>query len=109
MLTPLLWFAFDSAGAASAPKGRNRRFLSRSNVMRLVMAISIVSVIGLMPALAAELPSRKPGLWEMKMEFASRNAPGQTMQQCIDASTDQMMQSNIDRKSTRLNSSHVSE
>jgi hypothetical protein len=61
--------------------------------MRLVMAISIVSVIGLMPALAAELPSRKPGLWEMKMEFASRNAPGQTMQQCIDASTDQMMQS----------------
>jgi hypothetical protein len=61
--------------------------------MRLVTAISIVGVIGVMPALAAELPSRKPGLWEMKMEFANRNTPGQTMKQCIDASTDQMMQS----------------
>jgi hypothetical protein len=46
-----------------------------------------------MPALAVELPSRKPGLWEIKMNFESRNMPGQTMQQCIDASTDQMMQS----------------
>jgi len=48
-----------------------------------------------MPALAAELPSRKPGLWEIKMNFESRNIPGQTMQQCIDASTDQMMQSGV--------------
>ena len=63
--------------------------------MRLVTAISILGTIGLMmPAVAAELPARKPGLWEMKMEFAGRNAPGQTMQQCIDAATDQMMQSN---------------
>lgn len=38
----------------------------RSNVMRLVRAISVVAVIEAMPALAAELPSRKPGLWEMK-------------------------------------------
>jgi hypothetical protein len=62
--------------------------------MRLVRAIFVLGVIGLVPALAAELPSRKPGLWEMKMEFEGRNTPGQTMQQCIDASTDQMMQSN---------------
>ena len=62
--------------------------------MRLVRVISILGVIGAVPALAAELPSRKPGLWEMKMEFAGRNTPGQTMQQCIDASTDHMMQSN---------------
>ena len=62
--------------------------------MRLVRAISILGVIGVMPAFAAELPSRKPGLWEMKMEFEGRNTPSQTMRQCIDASTDQAMQSN---------------
>src|SRR5262245_21380673 len=62
--------------------------------MRLVRAISILGVIGVMPALAAELPARKPGLWEMKMECEGRNMPGQTMSQSIDAATDQMMQSN---------------
>jgi hypothetical protein len=63
--------------------------------MRLVRAISILGVIGIVPALADELPSRKPVLWEMNMEFEGRNTPGQTMRQCIDASTDQMMQSNL--------------
>ena len=63
--------------------------------MRLVGAISIMGVICVMPALAAELPARKAGLWEMKMSFENRNVPAQTMQQCIDASTDAMMQSNV--------------
>jgi hypothetical protein len=63
--------------------------------MRLMGAISILGVIGAMPALAAELPSRKAGLWEIKMSFENRNTPGQVMQQCIDASTDQMMQSSV--------------
>jgi hypothetical protein len=63
--------------------------------MRLVRVISILGMIVVMPAFAAELPSRKPGLWEMKMEFESRSTPAQTMRQCIDASTDQMMQSNL--------------
>ena len=63
--------------------------------MRLIGAVSILVLIGVMPALAAELPSRKPGLWEVKMSFENRNVPGQTMQQCIDASTDQAMQSNM--------------
>jgi hypothetical protein len=44
-------------------------------------------------ALAAELPSRKPGLWEVKMSIEGRNAPPQVIRQCIDAATDQMMQS----------------
>jgi hypothetical protein len=61
--------------------------------MRRIGAISIVVALGAVPALAAELPSRKPGLWEMKMSVESRNLPAQTIQQCIDASTDQMMQS----------------
>jgi len=47
---------------------------------------------GVLPAAAAELPSRKPGLWEVKMTFENRSI-SQTLQQCIDAATDQMMQS----------------
>ena len=61
--------------------------------MRPVRVIFILGVIGALPALAAELPARTPGLWEIKMSVESRNTPGQTVQQCIDASTDQMMQS----------------
>ena len=56
-------------------------------------AFSIVVLLGAMPALAAEMPSRKAGLWEVTMSFENRNVPGQTIQQCIDAATDQMMQS----------------
>ena len=61
--------------------------------MRLFGAVAIVVLTGAMPALAAEMPSRKPGLWEVTMSFENRNVPGQTVQQCIDAASDQMMQS----------------
>jgi hypothetical protein len=61
--------------------------------MRLIGGTSIVVLICAMPALAAEMPARKAGLWEVKMTVENRNVPGQTIQQCIDASTDQMMQS----------------
>jgi hypothetical protein len=50
-------------------------------------------VICTMPALADELPSRKPGLWQVKTSIGSSNAPTRVVQQCIDATTDQMMQS----------------
>jgi hypothetical protein len=59
--------------------------------MRLFGAVAIVVLTGAMPALAAEMPSRKPGLWEVTMSFENRNVPGQTVQQCIDAASDQMM------------------
>jgi len=42
-------------------------------------------------AMADELPSRKAGLWEVKMSMEGRHIPAQTMQQCIDATTDQEM------------------
>jgi hypothetical protein len=61
--------------------------------MRLIGGISVLVLIGAMPALAAEMPTRKSGLWEVKMNVEGRNTPGQTIQQCIDAATDQMMQS----------------
>ncbi len=37
--------------------------------------------------------ARKAGLWEIKMNFENRNVPGQSIQQCIDAATDAIMQS----------------
>jgi hypothetical protein len=60
--------------------------------MRLIGAASLVLMCAL-PALAAEMPTRKAGLWDIRMNFENRSVPGQTMQQCIDASTDQAMQS----------------
>jgi hypothetical protein len=54
----------------------------------------VLVLIGAIPALGAELPSRKPGLWEIKIGIENRNAQGPTMRQCIDAATDQAMQSN---------------
>jgi len=62
--------------------------------MRLIEAAAFLVLAGAMPALAAELPTRKAGLWEVRMSFENRNgAGGPSIQQCIDASTDQMMQS----------------
>jgi len=57
--------------------------------MRLVTLV--LALICGTPAPAAELPSRKPGLWEVKMSIEGRNAPPQAIRQCIDAATDQMM------------------
>jgi len=53
----------------------------------------IVALICATPATAADLPSRKPGLWQVTMSIEGRNAPPQVIKQCIDAATDQMMQS----------------
>src|SRR5258708_31549957 len=61
--------------------------------MRLIGGVSFLALVGAMPALAAELPTRKAGLWEVKMSFENRNGAGPAIQQCIDAATDQMMQS----------------
>ena len=61
--------------------------------MRLIGATSILVLICAMPALAAELPSRKPGLWQVKTSIGGSNVPAPVIKQCIDAATDQMMQS----------------
>ena len=41
------------------------------------------------------MPTRKAGLWELKMEFQGRNIPPQLMQQCTDPATDQLMTLNF--------------
>ena len=59
--------------------------------MRLLFAISILGIVGVTPALAAEMPARKSGLWEIKMSFENRNLPAQSLKQCVDAGSDRVM------------------
>jgi hypothetical protein len=61
--------------------------------MRSLAFISIFVLICTTPIRADELPSRKPGLWEVKTRIENRNVPTVVIQQCIDATTDQMMMS----------------
>jgi len=56
---------------------------------RLETALFLVAVFAA-PAFAAELPTRKAGLWEVTTNAAGHSVK---MQQCIDAATDQAMQS----------------
>jgi hypothetical protein len=65
----------------------------QQSFMRLIGAASFLVVICTLPAPAAELPSRKSGLWQVKTSIGNSNAPARVVLQCIDAATDQMMQS----------------
>jgi hypothetical protein len=47
------------------------------------------------PAFALDMPTRKAGLWEVKMLFEGRNFPAQVMQQCVDQATDKLMNANF--------------
>ncbi|MFA6264766.1 MAG: DUF3617 family protein [Pseudolabrys sp.] len=58
--------------------------------MHRLLALSTATLIAT-PALALDMPARKAGLWQLKMEFVGRNLPGQTMKQCVDAATDKLM------------------
>ena len=55
----------------------------------------IIAFVGTLPALAADLPSRKPGLWEITTTVEggnpqTKNSPAQVLKQCIDKATDPM-------------------
>jgi len=54
-----------------------------------------------MPVLSAELPVRKPGLWEIETTLPNPRIPKQVIRQCVDAATDQMMQSRAGINSQR--------
>ena len=63
--------------------------------MRRLLLIAACLLIAA-PALALDLPTRKAGLWEIKMEFQGRsNLPVQTMKQCTDAASDKFMTYNF--------------
>jgi len=63
--------------------------------MRRRSTVVVLLLLTVSPALALDMPTRKAGLWELKMEFAGRNLPTQLMQQCTDASTDKFMTLNF--------------
>lgn len=58
-------------------------------MLRIVSVLALVACA--LPAVAAELPARKPGLWEMKMQREGAGMAMPVVQHCIDASTDKDM------------------
>jgi hypothetical protein len=59
------------------------------------LAFAAFGFIAAMPAFALDMPPRKPGLWELKMDFEGRKMPATTMKQCTDATSDKVMNSNF--------------
>jgi hypothetical protein len=59
-------------------------------MIRIATAALFLAIIP--AASAADLPARKPGLWEVKTSIEG-NPRALTVQQCIDEATDQMLQS----------------
>jgi hypothetical protein len=63
--------------------------------LTLVAGLLVAGLFAACPAAAAELPTRKAGLWQLKMTFEGRDTPPQAMQHCTDPSTDKLMTSNF--------------
>ena len=59
---------------------------------RQLVSICLLALLPAVAAAAVELPTRKAGLWEMKvLRAAGGSTPDMTMQQCTDAATDKRM------------------
>jgi hypothetical protein len=54
----------------------------------------LIAALPSLPPQAAEMPTRKAGLWEIKANLPNPNVPPQTILQCTDAKTDEAMQTN---------------
>lgn len=63
--------------------------------MRLTRRLWLSALFAALPlgALAVEIPTRKPGLWEVKMTTGDGRMAGITAQHCTDTSTDKEMNS----------------
>jgi hypothetical protein len=61
--------------------------------MRRMRVAALLLVAGAMPAMAADIPPRKAGLWELKVTMENVGGAGMTFQQCLDAETDQLTMS----------------
>lgn len=70
------------------------RFNFRSSPAMLVCGLMAASLAG--SALAADLPKRKSGLWEMNTRMEGMPGMG-PMQQCIDQNTDNLMQQQAEK------------
>jgi hypothetical protein len=59
------------------------------------LAATVVWTISALAASAVEMPTRKAGLWEMKMVRTGTPMPEMTMQHCTDQTTDKAMSSSF--------------
>jgi hypothetical protein len=57
------------------------------------LSLIVLALACAAPAAAVDLPARKPGLWDIKVTMEGRNIQIPASQHCIDAETDQMMNS----------------
>ncbi|MGE0798467.1 MAG: DUF3617 domain-containing protein [Lautropia sp.] len=62
----------------------------------VVLVSVVVGGLAAIPAQAQEFPKRRPGLWEMKSSGGPMGS--QTMQQCIDAATDDLLRGQSDAR-----------
>jgi hypothetical protein len=69
--------------------------LESEATMRPHLLLLFASLFCAMPAIADEMPQRKPGLWEIKMTMGGQEVPLRGIQQCIDAATDALMTTNV--------------
>jgi len=70
------------------------------------MRLGTASLIGLLlcsvQARADDLPSRKPGLWEVRQIIGNAKTSPLVIKQCVDAATDHLLQSSTGPYSTDL-------
>jgi hypothetical protein len=60
-------------------------------LLAFCLASCLLASLPMRDALAAEIPLRKAGLWEMKMVKTGSPLPAMTMQHCTDETTDKQM------------------
>ncbi|HUX63017.1 DUF3617 domain-containing protein [Sulfuricella sp.] len=74
-----------------------RRFDTRRTFSLLLLGLVAASLAG--GALAADMPKRKTGLWEINAQLEGMPSMG-AMQQCIDQNTDNLMQQSAKKEKT---------
>jgi hypothetical protein len=85
--------AMNLIGRRHGAKSRNSPMSSNTHRRPVTLGMCAASALLFMAhAEAGDLPARKPGLWEVKTTIEGHGR-GVTVQQCIDAATDQMLQS----------------
>jgi Protein of unknown function (DUF3617) len=59
------------------------------------LIVAVISLLSAAPAFALDMPARKPGLWDLKMNIEGRNLPVTGMKHCVDQATDKLMNANF--------------
>jgi hypothetical protein len=67
----------------------------RQAILFRLAAGVLLSALPVLAASAVELPTRKAGLWELKMLRTGSPTPDMTMQHCTDEATDKLMTSSF--------------